>query len=42
VEGLGIVPGQVRRFDDTHLTVPHIGWNGALQAVIVRLTTSGQ
>lgn len=28
VEGLGIIPGQVRRFDDTKLTVPHIGWNG--------------
>lgn len=23
-----MIPGQVRRFDDTKLTVPHIGWNG--------------
>jgi glutamine amidotransferase/cyclase len=28
VAGLGIIPGQVRRFDDRRLSVPHIGWNG--------------
>jgi len=28
VPGLGIIPGQVRRFDDRALSVPHIGWNG--------------
>ena len=28
VEGLGIIPGQVKRFDDgPGLPVPHIGWN---------------
>jgi glutamine amidotransferase/cyclase len=27
INGLGIVPGMVRRFD-TDLSVPHIGWNG--------------
>lgn len=28
VEGLGIVPGQIRRFDGRGLSVPHMGWNG--------------
>ncbi len=28
VPGLGIIPGQVTRFDDRSLSVPHIGWNG--------------
>ncbi len=28
VEGLGIIPGQVRRFVSPGLAVPHIGWNG--------------
>lgn len=28
VPGLGIIPGQVVRFPDTHLSVPQIGWNG--------------
>ncbi len=28
VPGLGIIPGQVRRFDDADLSVPHMGWNG--------------
>ena len=28
MEGLGIIPGAVQRFDDSALTVPHIGWNG--------------
>lgn len=28
VEGLGIIPGRVTRFDDAlGLPVPHIGWN---------------
>jgi glutamine amidotransferase/cyclase len=28
VEGLGIIPGLVRRFDAPGLSVPHMGWNG--------------
>ncbi len=28
VQGLGIIPGMVRRFDDAALSVPQIGWNG--------------
>lgn len=28
VAGLGIVPGKVRRFDDSEMSVPQIGWNG--------------
>ena len=28
VEGLGVLKGQVKRFSDSHLSVPHIGWNG--------------
>ncbi|MBK1648478.1 imidazole glycerol phosphate synthase subunit HisF [Rhabdochromatium marinum] len=28
VPGLGIIPGQVRRFDNSHRSVPHMGWNG--------------
>ena len=28
VEGLGVIPAMVRRFDDTHQSVPQIGWNG--------------
>ncbi|MCO5761950.1 MAG: imidazole glycerol phosphate synthase subunit HisF [Chromatiaceae bacterium] len=28
VAGLGIIPGQVRRFDTPGLSVPHMGWNG--------------
>jgi imidazole glycerol-phosphate synthase len=27
VEGLGIIPGMVRKFDAPDLIVPHIGWN---------------
>jgi imidazole glycerol-phosphate synthase subunit HisH len=27
IAGLGLLPGQVRRFDDRHLLVPHMGWN---------------
>ena len=29
IPGLGLIPGKVRRFD-THLSVPHIGWNGII------------
>ncbi len=25
--GLGLLPGRVRRFDDSRLVVPHMGWN---------------
>jgi imidazole glycerol-phosphate synthase len=28
VPGLGLIPGLVRRFDSTELSVPHMGWNG--------------
>lgn len=28
VVGLGLIPGQVRRFDAGDLAVPHMGWNG--------------
>ena len=28
MEGLGIVPGNVVKFDASKMTVPHIGWNG--------------
>lgn len=28
VAGLGIVPGMIKKFDDTMLSVPQIGWNG--------------
>lgn len=28
VPGLGVIPGQVRRFDAPGLSVPHMGWNG--------------
>ena len=26
-QGLSLIPGDVCRFDDTQLTVPHMGWN---------------
>lgn len=26
--GLGVIPGMVRRFDSSQLSVPHMGWNG--------------
>lgn len=29
VAGLGVVPGQLRRFDSADKAVPHIGWNSA-------------
>jgi glutamine amidotransferase/cyclase len=28
VEGLGLIPGIVRRFDARGLSIPHMGWNG--------------
>jgi glutamine amidotransferase/cyclase len=28
VEGLGLIPGLIRRFDAPGLSVPHMGWNG--------------
>ncbi len=28
IPGLGVIPGQVRRFPDSRLAVPHMGWNG--------------
>lgn len=28
VLGLGLIPGQIRRFDASNLSVPHMGWNG--------------
>jgi len=30
MEGLGVVPGHVMKFDDKKMTVPHIGWNGRI------------
>jgi glutamine amidotransferase/cyclase len=32
VPGLGLIPGQVRRFDASSLSVPHMGWNGVRRA----------
>ncbi|KAF2083318.1 imidazole glycerol phosphate synthase HisHF [Saccharata proteae CBS 121410] len=29
VPGLGLIPGYLKRFDDTTKSVPHIGWNSA-------------
>ncbi len=31
VSGLGILPGQVKRFTGTELAVPQIGWNGIIR-----------
>jgi glutamine amidotransferase/cyclase len=28
VPGLGLIPGQIRRFEAPNLSVPHMGWNG--------------
>jgi len=28
IPGLGVIPGKVIKFDETKMTVPHIGWNG--------------
>ena len=30
VPGLGLIPGQLRKFDDRDKSVPHIGWNSAI------------
>lgn len=30
MEGLGIIPGSVIKFDEKEITVPHIGWNGRM------------
>ena len=32
VSGLSVIPGKLRRFDDTNKSVPHIGWNSALSS----------
>ena len=39
VQGLGILPGYLRRFDDSEKCVPHIGWNSAAPAQGDVLTT---
>lgn len=30
VEGLGVIPGGVIKFDESKMIVPHIGWNGRI------------
>lgn len=30
IPGLGVVPGQVVKFDESKMAVPHIGWNGRI------------
>lgn len=30
IEGLGVVPGKVHKFDESKMAVPHIGWNGRI------------
>ncbi|GAX19066.1 glutamine amidotransferase / cyclase [Fistulifera solaris] len=30
IPGLGVIPGKVIKFDETKMTVPHIGWNGRI------------
>jgi glutamine amidotransferase/cyclase len=30
IPGLGVIPGKVIKFDDTKMSVPHIGWNGRI------------
>ena len=30
IEGLGVIPGRVTKFDETKMAVPHIGWNGRI------------
>jgi len=30
IAGLGVIPGKVRKFDETKVAVPHIGWNGRI------------
>ena len=36
VPGLGIIPGQLVKFDDTQKSVPHIGWNSAITSRIAQ------
>ena len=31
VAGLGLIKGQVKKFDETNMSVPHIGWNGIVR-----------
>ncbi|MDH5298121.1 MAG: imidazole glycerol phosphate synthase subunit HisF [Desulfobulbaceae bacterium] len=31
VAGLGLIKGQVKKFDETQMSVPHIGWNGIVR-----------
>eukprot|EP00970_Alexandrium_tamarense_P007704 scaffold1468_cov206-Alexandrium_tamarense.AAC.23 len=31
IEGLGVIPGKVVKFNEQERSVPHIGWNGALR-----------
>ncbi len=31
VAGLGLIKGQVKKFDETKMSVPHIGWNGVVR-----------
>jgi imidazole glycerol-phosphate synthase len=30
IPGLGVIPGKVVKFDDSNMSVPHIGWNGRI------------
>jgi glutamine amidotransferase/cyclase len=30
IPGLGVIPGKVIKFNETHMAVPHIGWNGRI------------
>lgn len=30
IPGLGVIPGKVIKFDETKMSVPHIGWNGRI------------
>jgi glutamine amidotransferase/cyclase len=30
IPGLGVIPGKVIKFDETLMSVPHIGWNGRI------------
>jgi len=30
IQGLGVIPGKVHKFDETKMAVPHIGWNGRI------------
>ena len=39
--GLGLLPGRVRRFDDS-LPVPHMGWNRCAPAAHIRCSTASR